>query len=117
MMVARTHLHHTTSARSFSSSSSQGQSRGALAGGFSKENFAGWAQREWGEVDTSNNKEPDHYIDLFSAKVSGPCAAIAELDLQIQLRIKDLRTQTLSLTLYPDLDHELVWSSRLFYSS
>ena len=78
VMVARNHTHHTSSTRSFSSSSSQGQSRGALAGGFSKENFAGWAQREWGKADVSDDKEPDHYIDLFAAKISGPCAAMLE---------------------------------------
>ena len=42
---------------------------------------------------------------------------LAELDLQIQLRIKDLLPLSLSLTLYLDLYHELLWSSRFICSS
>ena len=71
--------HTNTSERSFSSSASLGQSRGALAGGFSKENLADWAKREWGDVGaTSTSQQPDHYVDLHSAKISGACAAMLE---------------------------------------
>ncbi|CAB9524030.1 expressed unknown protein [Seminavis robusta] len=60
-----------SSRRLLATSSSSG--RGALGGGFSKDNLTEWAAREWGEV-----AEPGHYIDLHSHKISPECAAVLE---------------------------------------
>lgn len=83
ILVAMTPL---ASKRSFSVAS-QGQSRGAISGGFSKGNLAAWANREWGDACTrattdqqqqQQRQQPDHYTDLLSAKISGPCALMLE---------------------------------------
>ena len=71
--------HRSFASSSSSSSTSSSPSRGALAGGFSRENLAAWAQREWGEMNqVDSEKEPDHYVDLFSAEISGQCATMLE---------------------------------------
>lgn len=53
------------------SSSAAAAGRGALPGGFSKENLVAWSKRQWGE---SQIPGEDHYVDLFSHKISSPCA-------------------------------------------
>jgi hypothetical protein len=49
--------------------------RGALAGGFTKDNLTQWAEREWGLKDSSIG---GHYVDLLKHKVSPQCAAMLE---------------------------------------
>jgi hypothetical protein len=49
--------------------------RGALAGGYSKDNLVQWADREWGLKDS---RVGEHYVDLLKHKVSPQCAAMLE---------------------------------------
>ena len=49
--------------------------RGALAGGFTKDNLTEWAIREWGRKDSSIG---GHYVDLLKHQISPQCAAMLE---------------------------------------
>ena len=44
-------------------------SRGAVSGGFSRENLAEWANRAWGNGNNSKDDESSHYIELLKGVV------------------------------------------------
>lgn len=48
-------------------------SYGALPGGFSKEALQQWANQQWKNKSFNNNDENEHYVDLFSHKLTMEC--------------------------------------------